>query len=149
MKKVFFKFLILLIIALGIVSCAPSVSGIPYKPVANEDIPPDKAVVFFYRPPAMTGWAVSYLINVNNRPVGDMTNGHYFYTFVDSGVVDINATTETTEYIKIRNAEPGKRYYVKCGIKMGLVVGRPSFEQRPESIALTEIVKCKKKYTGI
>jgi hypothetical protein len=37
------------------------------------------------------------------------------------------ATTESKTELPV-NFEPGREYYIRCGIKMGVLVGRPTLE---------------------
>jgi hypothetical protein len=100
-----------------------------------------KGVVYFYRPSAFTGAAVSYNIFHDNQIIGASKNGKYFYYQSNPGLQVFSATTEVKRELAV-DIETGKSYYVKSSVVLGFLVGRPKFSIENESIALEEIKKC-------
>ena len=104
-----------------------------------EAVPPDKALIYFYRPGAFVGGGAYYDIIVNDKLVCTMYNGGYYPYFVDPGKINITASTEVTRELTFV-AKTNQIYYVKGGITMGILVGRPSLEMVSSDVAREEII---------
>ncbi|MBI4645519.1 MAG: hypothetical protein HY738_02720 [Bacteroidia bacterium] len=63
---------------------------------------------------------------------------------MEPGTVTFSATTEARTEMPMK-LEPGKTYYLKCTISMGVLIGRPDLNFVPESIGVTETTKLKNK----
>lgn len=102
------------------------------------------AVVYFYRPRNYTGSAIGYKIRKNDDTViGSMKNGELFeHIVVSFGEHVFWSKTEAKESITI-NIEKGKEYFVRCGIKMGVLVGQPEMNIVENHIGIREYKRMK------
>jgi len=87
--------------------------------------PPDgKGQIVFYRPGGM-GFALGCGVNENGERLSALGAGKYFILPVDPGSHSYTVKSEATDLLTLE-VEPGETYYVKCKIKMGIMVGRPN-----------------------
>ncbi|AWO01161.1 hypothetical protein DLD77_05380 [Chitinophaga alhagiae] len=78
-----------------------------------------------YRPKGGYGWAVGYNLHVNDSLVGRVENGCKFtIKLPHNGEIKIWARTEAREEV-IVDVRPGQIYFLRCGVGMGALVGRP------------------------
>ena len=86
----------------------------------------DYAVIYFYRPSNGYGSFLGYKINTEKDSIiGRMRNGEKFeFKTTKFGNQTFYGELETKKEIVI-NVEKGKEYYVRCGVKTGIMVGRP------------------------
>jgi hypothetical protein len=102
------KFLLLLAAALTL-GCA---SGPPFEPVTA--VPPEKALIYVYRPPVFHGAAFSPGITINGKSVVALTSGGYVPYFADAGPIKVDAVNVGVRSINFE-AKGGGTYYVKGG----------------------------------
>ncbi len=126
------------IVLVGCSSSALMTHDVPQFPEPGDG----KGMVFFYRPSAFTGAAISYDVFSGTQKIGGVKNGTYFYTEVDPGMHEFWAKTEAKKNIIIA-VDANKKYYVKCGVGFGLFVGRPKFEIVHEVTGSNEILNTK------
>jgi len=96
------------------------------KPDSSKS-PTDKpfATIFIYRPRNFTGAAISYNIRLNDSVICRIKNNtKYEIKVYKEGPAEISAETEQKRKVNI-NVKFGEQYYLKCGITMGVMVGRP------------------------
>ncbi|MCL2327068.1 MAG: hypothetical protein FWC39_01000 [Bacteroidetes bacterium] len=87
----------------------------------------DYAIINVYRPSGQ-GALVNYDLYLGDSVICRVTNNFCeSIKIYKSGLNTLWARTETKAEIPI-NVEFGKTYYVLCGLKMGVAVGRPSIE---------------------
>lgn len=84
----------------------------------------NQSLVIFYREKMFAGSGVSYYIKLNDKPIGALKSGTYFYIYLKPGEYTFSASTEVTKTITI-NTEAGQTYYVKGSVTMGVMAGRP------------------------
>lgn len=78
-----------------------------------------------YRPKGGYGWAVEYNLHVNDSTVGRIKNGSKFVVKLrNNGETKIWARTEAREEVVV-DIRPGQIYFLRCGVGMGALVGRP------------------------
>lgn len=87
----------------------------------------DYAMVYFYRPHNYQGSLITYKIRMDEDSIiGKATDsGVFAYKITSFGEHKFWGKTETATSVTI-NVEKGKEYYFRCGLKMGLAVGRPT-----------------------
>jgi hypothetical protein len=85
---------------------------------------PGKGLVIFYREKKLEGWAMGYNVRDGENNIGGLPNGSYFVYDAKPGPHTFAASTEATSRRTI-DVVPGKTYYVRGEIEMGLWVGRP------------------------
>lgn len=104
--------------------------------------PADKGVVFVYRESGFMGGGVYYDVHAGQELVCSLVQGGYCQYMAAPGELEIWGKTESKSSVTIV-VEAGKASYVKAGVKMGFLVGKPYFEEVPSSVGAKEIVKCK------
>ena len=83
-----------------------------------------KGLVVFYRPSSM-GFAIKCTVREDGAMVGRVGAKRYYAVEVEPGVHNFTAKTEKTDTVAVQ-VEPDEVSYVKCGISMGVMVGRPN-----------------------
>lgn len=86
----------------------------------------DYAIVYFYRPPNYVGSLIGYDIRVDdNTVIGRVRNGKKFeYKITKFGKYEFWGKTESKTSVII-DVKRGQEYFVRCGLNMGIAVGRP------------------------
>lgn len=97
---------------------APAVAVELPKPAAG------KGMVVFYRPSSM-GFAIKCTVRENGAMVSRVGAKRYHAIEVEPGLHNFTAKTEKTDTVAVQ-VEPDEVSYVKCGISMGVMVGRPN-----------------------
>lgn len=93
--------------------------------VVVEAPPAGKGQVVFFRPGSMMGMALGCNVRENGVLIGGLGNGKYFIEAFEPGKHVFTTHSETTDTLNME-IESGETYYVKCGIGMGVVAGRPN-----------------------
>lgn len=88
-----------------------------------QDIP---ATVYFYRPGRLGGAIVGYNLRQDGEVVGRIKDYSVLVLHPSPGAHLYKAETEDESSIRL-TIEPGKSYFVECGISTGIIVGRPVF----------------------
>lgn len=91
---------------------------------------PGKGQVVIFRPSAM-GFAIKCTVRDEGAMVGRVGAGKYYVIEVEPGLHNFTAKTEKTDTVAVQ-VEPDETSYVKCGISMGLMVGRPNLSPSTE-----------------
>lgn len=127
--------------AVYLTGCA-SLQGPEFSKVTK--IPEGKAVVYFYRPKAFFGGAVSYDIWLDgvNVPFVHVYNGGYFPYIANPGKAVFKAKTEAEKEVTIE-VKAGQSYYVLCSVGVGFWVGRPHLELMAKETAEADIKSCR------
>ena len=107
-----------------------------------ETIPADKGLIYIYRPQAFQGGAVSYDVRVNDAVVTHLSNGGYYPYFAAPGEAQVSAKTEATSSVTL-DVKAGQTYYVKGGVRIGFLVGRPHLMVMANDVGASEIADCK------
>jgi hypothetical protein len=96
----------------------------------EENLQPDGncALLHFYRPKSMVGAAISYNVRMEEEQLfRAKNNSRQTVRVTRFGLQTIQAKTESKSEIRI-DIEPGMEYYIRCDMKMGAFVGRPSIK---------------------
>lgn len=96
----------------------------PKAPKVIPAPPEGKGQIVFFRPGGM-GFALGCGVNENGERLSAMGAGKYFILPADPGAHSYTVKSEATDLLTLE-VEPGETYYVRCTIKMGLMVGRPN-----------------------
>ena len=86
---------------------------------------PGKGQVVFYRPGKYAGWAIRCTVREDGKMIARVGNGKYYVMATEPGAHAYTAKTESTDTVRVE-VEPDETTYVKCGITMGLMAGRPN-----------------------
>jgi hypothetical protein len=133
----------LLMIFLLLATCALIVSCAGGPSFVNvEEIPEQKGLIYLYRKSSLFGVAIVPQIWCNGAPIVSLKSGGYYAYFADPGKTFITAKTESRTGVTIE-VEPGKTYYVRLRIGMGIVAGRPHLTLVDEEKGAKEIKGCK------
>ncbi len=106
------------------------------------------AMIYFYRPKNYVGSFIGYKIRMDDKTViGRVRNGEKFkYKITDFGKHEFLGKTESKSSVII-DVKKGQEYFVRCGIKMGIGVGRPEIHLVKNELGISEYesIKDKKK----
>lgn len=85
------------------------------------------------------GTALHYDITINDSLL-TRSNNNWIETITHpaTGVTTLSAKTESTSSITL-NLQPGYHYYIRCGVNLGVLVGRPTLEVVEPTVAKAEI----------
>ncbi|MDR0682470.1 MAG: hypothetical protein LBG15_11580 [Dysgonamonadaceae bacterium] len=109
------------------------------EPVLEEDVTGDYAILNIYRPKGFVGSFIDYDLRLSDEWVLCTVKNNSWASIQVSqtGWQRVWAKTEASSEAFI-NIEPGNVYYIRCGVKMGLIVGRPSIEVVPNEVGEAE-----------
>jgi len=88
------------------------------------------ALLFVYRPRNYTGSLIGYDLAMNNSVMKEQfigrvkNNSKFVVKIFQEGMTQIVARTEAKRSVTL-DVRYGKKYYLKCGVTMGVMVGRP------------------------
>jgi hypothetical protein len=88
------------------------------------------AMLYVYRPKNYVGSFISYDLKLTNSAYTDLVlgevknNSKFAVKLMQEGKTEIWAKTEVKNSVNI-DVKYGEKYYIKCGVTMGVVVGRP------------------------
>lgn len=99
--------------------------------ITNQSDSDKYALLYVYRPKNFAGFAITYQLKVTsgtveNTPVGPRVknNSAFVVRLYQEGKTEIFAKTESKKSV-FTDVKFGQKYYLKCGITMGILVGRP------------------------
>ena len=131
-------FLAVALVGMSVMSgCATS--GPKFSKV--EHIPEGKGLIYIYRPSSFKGGGVFYDVYAKDKVVTTLRNGGYFPYFADLGENEIWAKTEAKSSVTV-DVKAGKTYFVKGGVRMGLLIGRPDLTLATPELGATEVAEC-------
>jgi hypothetical protein len=126
-----------LIPILFLTACAAT--GTPFQRVS--DIPKDKGIVYVYRSGSMLGGAVHYDVHAAEEVVCDLIRNGYCLYYAKPGELELWGKTESKSSITI-DVKSGQEHFVKGGVTMGFLIGRPNFSEVNARQGLEEIAGC-------
>jgi Protein of unknown function (DUF2846) len=94
--------------------------------------PAGQGQVIFWRPGTMVGGAMGCGVNMGTERISALGAGKYFVVNLAPGTHEFNARSEARDALTLE-VEDGETYYVRCTIRMGLMVGRPNLS--PSDVA--------------
>ena len=98
----------------------------------------DCALLHIYRVGRMAGAAIGYDIYLDGEKVFRATNkSKTTIRIMTDGAHRLSAKTESEAELPL-DIQFGREYYVRCGMKMGVMVGRPDLEKVDNSTGKTE-----------
>jgi len=101
------------------------------------------ALIHFYRSKNFAGSAIKWRIRENGELVTKLKhNSYYTLKTTDFGTREFNIHSEVTENVDL-DVEPGKEYFVNCGIKKGKFKGRPAMSHVDNWLGIRELNKIK------
>ncbi len=99
----------------------------------------DYAVVYFYRPKIFAGSMIGFKVRMDDETViGRVRNGEKFeYKITEFGKHEFWGKTESKTSVTI-DIEKGQEYFVRCGINLGITVGRPEMYVVENALGISE-----------
>ena len=128
-----------LMLLVAVSACAPSL-GQEYKRI--EVVPPNKGIVYIYRPSSFIGGAVYYDVKANGKVVTTLYKGGYYPYIADPGEIEFSAKTEGSDSATI-DVKLNQVYYLKGTVGVGFLVGRPHLTVVGADVGEAEIAECK------
>jgi hypothetical protein len=112
---------------------SPALAGDGNPAPATLPAPPEgSGQVVFWRPGTMVGAAMGCGVNQGTDRISALGAGKYFIVNLAPGTYEFNARSEARDALTLE-VEPGEVYYVRCTIRMGLMVGRPNLSPSTEA----------------
>lgn len=87
--------------------------------------PEGQGQVIFWRSGSMIGGGLGCGVNIGDERISALGAGKYFILNLEPGAYEFNAKSEAKDVLALE-VDSGETYYVKCTIRMGIVVGRPN-----------------------
>jgi hypothetical protein len=81
--------------------------------------------ILFWRSGTIMGGAMGCGVNIEKERISALGAGHYFILPIAPGSYEFNAKSEAKDVLKV-DVKAGETSYVKCTIKMGIMMGRPN-----------------------
>ncbi len=95
-----------------------------HAPISIGEPEAGKGQIVFFRSGGM-GFAMGCGVNENDVRVSALGAGKYFVIQATPGTHSYTAKSESKDVLTLE-VDPGETYYVRCTIKMGIMVGRPN-----------------------
>jgi len=130
---------LLLVGAALLFSFGCAAKGPKFEPLTA--IPEGKSLIYVYRPSGFVGGGVFYDVYVGQEKICELVQGGYCSTLVAPGEVEVWAKTESKTSLTL-DAKANDVNYVKGGISMGFLVGRPHLELVSKDVGASEIAAC-------
>jgi hypothetical protein len=88
----------------------------------------DCALLHIYRPGKFAGAGMNYDLNLNEWPLCNVANkSKTTIRITQEGLYTLWAKTEVAKELPL-DISFGNEYYIRCGVSLGVVVGRPTLE---------------------
>ena len=95
------------------------------SPTIEVPAPPEgKGQIVFYRTGG-SGFIMGCAVNENGEKVSSLGAGKYFVLVAEPGPHTFTAESESKDTLNLE-VDPDETQYVRCKIKMGIMVGRPN-----------------------
>lgn len=134
-------------VALGFaeILAVPSAMAAPGGPAPDilPAPPAGQGQIVFWRPGTFVGAALGCGVNLGAERISALGRGKYFVLNLAPGAYAFNAKSEAKDTLNLE-VESGEVYFVKCTIRMGIMVGRPNLA--PSSLAEFNAKKADLKY---
>lgn len=116
----------LLIASAVLATALPAMASEGQKAPATLPAPPEgQGQVIFWRSGSMVGGALGCGVNIGEERISALGTGKYFVLNLVPGTYEFNAKSEAKDNLTLE-VDPGETYFVKCTIRMGIMVGRPN-----------------------
>jgi hypothetical protein len=109
---------------LTIAAPAAAEEGRP-APAVLPSPPEGQGQVVFWRPGTMVGAAMGCGVNEGTTRISSLGAGKYLVMNMAPGTYEFSARSEARDTLRLE-VEPGEVVYVRCTIRMGIMVGRPN-----------------------
>ncbi len=116
----------LLLAGVAVAMGSPLAAKDEAAPIAIAAPPAGKGQVVFFRTGG-SGFALGCQVNQNDQRVSALGAGKYFTHVADPGPQTFMVSSEAKDVLSLE-VEADETQYVRCKIKMGIMVGRPNLE---------------------
>lgn len=123
---------------LALTGCA---SGPSFRAIPNSEIPPDKALVYIFRPAIIRGSGLVPTVDATGVEGLRLRAGGYYPMFVPAGMTWASIT-QTGRFSVEFDAKAGETYYVRGGT-IAFALGIPYIQITTPESALPELQECK------
>lgn len=128
-----------LLLSASLLIAAPALAQAEAKRVPGTPVPATlpapaegKSQIRFWRSGSMMGGALGCGVNMGTERISALGAGRYFLLDIEPGAHEFNAKSEAKDVLNLE-VEPGEVQYVKCTIRMGVMVGRPNLSPSNEA----------------
>jgi len=112
------------------------------KFMSVESAPTNKALVYFYRPNAFQGSALSITVKDNDKAIFNIKNGQYISYLAEPGLHKFYTDTMAIDKPTELTLEAGKTYFLKTSLRVGMWTGTWGLNRVYEDEALAELKSC-------
>jgi len=130
---------ILVLISLLLVGCANT--GARFNSDEIIESPKTLSTVYFYRPSAFQGSAISFPIIANDIRLGELDNGGYTKIIISPGIYKFHSDTLLIDRISTFKFKAGNTYFIRVFIEMGIWVSSIRFTETYKDDALLDMRK--------
>jgi hypothetical protein len=120
---------ILLVAAAALFTASPGITADRVQgrlaPAALPAPPEGQGQILFWRSSTVVGSGMGCGVNLGTERVSALGAGHYFILPMTPGSYQFNAKSEAKDVLDVA-VKAGETSFVKCTIKMGIMVGRPN-----------------------
>ncbi len=118
---------VLIALALLSATAAHGAERVPGRPApASLPTPQEgQGQILFWRSGTVVGSGMGCGVNLGTERLSALGAGHYFILPMAPGTYQFNAKSEAKDVLDVA-VKAGETSYVKCTIKMGLMMGRPN-----------------------
>jgi hypothetical protein len=125
----------------AVFALAGCASGPGFRAIPNSEIPPNKALVYIFRPVSIRGSGLVPTVDATGLEGLRLRAGGYFPLFVPAGMTWA-AITQTGRFTVEFDAKAGETYYVRGG-PIAFALGIPYIQVATRESALPELQECK------
>lgn len=115
-----------LLASMAVAASGPLGAKEAQAPIAIAAPPAGKGQIIFFRTGG-SGFALGCQVNQNDQRVSALGAGRYFVHVAAPGPQTFLVSSEAKDVLNLE-VEPDETQYVRCKIKMGIMVGRPNLE---------------------
>jgi len=136
---------------LGISALLVILSGCTSVPMASKELdsaakafpppPSDKSGIYVFRN-SFVGQALKKRVSIDGRKIGDTANKVFFYKTIAPGTHTIATESEFGDNLISFQSQPGKNYFARQYITMGVFVGGSNLEMVNEEEGKKEVLQC-------
>ncbi len=105
--------------------------------------PPDRGVVYLYRPGRLYASAIQYQVKINGLDAGGSGPGTFFRWELKPGKYTLSSATSESSAVAEVDVEAGKLYFFKQGVGMGFTDARVKINQVDEGTGKKAVLNSK------
>ena len=126
---------------------APSEAGEAAEPASDlgppGEPPTGKGQIIFFRPGG-AGALIGCSVHEGEQVVSKLPMSRYFVQAFEPGAHTFTVASEAKDTLRLE-VEEGETYYVRCSIKMGIMIGRPNLSPSTKDEFEKRVAKLKRR----